>query len=145
MWPVELRVHLVGTVAGPPQSLRASSQPYRSAMESAMFFSLSLLDCGALIWGTTGLSSLFISSNTLSAFCSIVLKLKKELVKSSVKKKRKNKITWRRNFLIWWIKTVLYLILDDGYRYIPTENSPSCTLNVCLFFYILIRTQSKHL
>lgn len=34
-----------------------------------MFFSLSLLDCGALTWGTTGLSSLFISSSTLSAFC----------------------------------------------------------------------------
>jgi len=82
-----------GAGAGPPQSLRASSQPYRSAMESAMFFSLSLLDCGALIWGTTGLSSLFISSSTLSAFCSIVFKIKEgidEIIRKREKEKQNN-------------------------------------------------------
>ena len=41
-----------------------------------MFFSRSLLDCGALIWGTMGLSSLFISSSTLSAFCLVFFLIK---------------------------------------------------------------------
>lgn len=41
---------------------------YLSAIATDMFFSLSLLDCGALTWAMTGLSSLFISSNTLSGF-----------------------------------------------------------------------------
>lgn len=52
-----------------PRAPLSRPGPYLSAMERAMFFSLSLLDCGALICGTTGLSSLFISSSTLSAFC----------------------------------------------------------------------------
>lgn len=44
-------------------------ESYLSAMEWAMFFKRSLFDWGVLIWGTTGLSSLFISSKTLSGFC----------------------------------------------------------------------------
>ena len=41
---------------------------YLSAMATAVFFSLSLLDEGALTWAITGLNSLFISSSTLSGF-----------------------------------------------------------------------------
>lgn len=72
---VKLNMHLggqrwPGTGSGTLRVPWSQLLAYRSAMESAMFFSLSLLDCGALIWGTTGLSSLFISSSTLSAFCS---------------------------------------------------------------------------
>lgn len=37
-------------------------------MATAVFFSLSLLDWGALTWAMTGLNNLFISSNTLSGF-----------------------------------------------------------------------------
>lgn len=43
-------------------------RPYLSAIATAVFFSLSLLDCGALTWAMTGLRSLFINSNTLSGF-----------------------------------------------------------------------------
>lgn len=42
--------------------------PYLSAMATAVFFSLSLLDWGALTWAMTGLRSRFISSSTLSEF-----------------------------------------------------------------------------
>lgn len=42
---------------------------YLSAMATAVFFSLSLLDWGALTCATTGLRSLFINSSTLSGFC----------------------------------------------------------------------------
>lgn len=41
---------------------------YRSAIATAVFFSLSLLDWGALTCAMTGLRSLFINSNTLSGF-----------------------------------------------------------------------------
>lgn len=50
----------------PPKTLHVCL--YLSAIATDMFFSLSLLDCGALTWAMTGLSSLFISSNTLSGF-----------------------------------------------------------------------------
>lgn len=43
---------------------------YRSAIATAAFFSLSLLDWGALTCAMTGLRSLFINSNTLSGFYS---------------------------------------------------------------------------
>lgn len=42
---------------------------YLSAIATAVFFSLSLFDWGALTCATTGLRSLFINSSTLSGFC----------------------------------------------------------------------------